>query len=596
MKITYRVKKASMSRNQPLSGVRVGNQPTPHQIEKRKQEKLKRFDPTRVILTSILLFMVEILVLYLLNVYPVRGSIDSLVSPSSQFPTIVYNTLKLDISDNVPETIRKELTNKLSELEFNGTKRFEFTSEQPDVVLSYSASKSDSAEILATQYLVPVGHLYWVRDSADKNAFEKDEILVPQENLELYSSVIQTFSPNSRIKGVEKFSDALKAQEKNFGITDFYDLRNDLKLLTLDGKYFFEDAPTGGIPYYFTLSGDSDAGKNLVKDRGAVMLPDDFQKDSILSVRMTGVTAITRGLGIKTNASGDPAYAARKIGSWLAKADLTHVSNEVSMVPGCVPSGGVSFCMVTSHLEALKKSGVNIVELTGNHNNDKGHTFNAASIKTYKDLGWDYFGGGTNATDAAKVLIKDVKGSKVAFVGYNYYDTVLRTFAIAGANRAGANSWSPEKIKADVEKARKEGADVVIVTFQYQECWSYSTTGATVQQCYGPIASPNQKIHFRQAVDLGADIVIGTQAHQPQSYEVYKGKVIYYGLGNLYFDQHQWLGTRQGLVLTHYLYKGKYLGTGITTTLYNTDLITYITTGEQRASLLRSLRDWRPKN
>ncbi|PIY17957.1 hypothetical protein COZ14_01440, partial [Candidatus Dojkabacteria bacterium CG_4_10_14_3_um_filter_Dojkabacteria_WS6_41_9] len=85
----------------------------------------------------------------------------------------------------------------------------------------------------------------------------------------------------------------------------------------LNGKYFFDNAPEGGIPYFLVLTGTSAKGKSIVKARANAVFPESFSKDSLMSLRMTGVTAITRGLGIKTNASGDPGYAARKIGDFL---------------------------------------------------------------------------------------------------------------------------------------------------------------------------------------------------------------------------------------------------------------------------------------
>ncbi|MCC7304484.1 CapA family protein [bacterium] len=597
MKITYRVSKSNLSKKQPLEGVRKGNQQTQEQITKAKETKLKKFDPTRVLLTTVLVFLVEILVLYLINFPIVRWSIDYITRPGSQLPTISYKTIRLQLASEIPETTRNEIQKKLESIEFNGTKRFTFVTENPEVTIKYSAEKQKNDLVLSQLYLVPVGHLYWIKDDISKTNVLQDEIIVPTGKRILYNEILSKYAGKEvKLREASDVSSTLKNQEKSFAMIDFFDLNGQYKLLKLDGKYFFEDAPNGGIPYYLVIHGDSVASKNIVAARAAAQFPESFSKDNLLSLRMTGVTAITRGLGIKTNASGDPAYASRKIGAFLSKADLTHVSNEISMVPHCAPAGGVSFCMVSSHIEALKKSGVDIVELTGNHNNDKGSTYNTATIQQYKNLGWSYFGGGLNAEDASKILYKEVKGTKIAFLGYNFYDTILGTGALAGKSRAGANSWSAEKITRDVAEARKNGADVVVVDFQYQECWSYTDTGATVQQCYGPITSPNQKKDFRQAVDAGADIVIGTQAHQPQTYEIYKGKSIFYGLGNLYFDQTQQLGTRQGLILTHYMYKGKYLGTGITTTIYDSDLLTYITTGNQRVSFLNSLKAWRPKN
>ena len=177
-----------------------------------------------------------------------------------------------------------------------------------------------------------------------------------------------------------------------------------------------------------------------------------------------------------------------------------------------------------------------------------------------------YFGGGLNDKDASKALVKEVKGSKVAFLGYNYYDTMLGTGALAGPDRAGANSFSYDKMKKDIANA-KQSADVVIVDFQFQECYSYPPNGGIYPICYKPLAYPDQKEVFRRAVEYGADIVVGAQAHQPQTYEIYKDKIIFYGLGNLFFDQIYWIGTRQGLVLSNYLYQGRVLQTRVSTTL-----------------------------
>ena len=65
-------------------------------------------------------------------------------------------------------------------------------------------------------------------------------------------------------------------------------------------------------------------------------------------------------------------------------------------------------------------------------------------------------------------------------------------------------------------------------------------------------------------------MVVGTSAHQPQTYELYNGKPIYYGLGNLFFDQTMWPDTAKGYVLTHYFRDGKLLQTRISPTIYDT--------------------------
>ena len=49
-------------------------------------------------------------------------------------------------------------------------------------------------------------------------------------------------------------------------------------------------------------------------------------------------------------------------------------------------------------------------------------------------------------------------------------------------------------------------------------------------------------------VDLGADVVLGSHPHVAQAVELYRGKPIFYSLGNFIFD-HEPEPTRQGLMV-----------------------------------------------
>ncbi len=62
-------------------------------------------------------------------------------------------------------------------------------------------------------------------------------------------------------------------------------------------------------------------------------------------------------------------------------------------------------------------------------------------------------------------------------------------------------------------------------------------------------ANDRQKRLARSLIDEGAEIVIGSHPHVVQEHEVYKGKHIYYSLGNLIFDQYFEDAVRSGLLL-----------------------------------------------
>jgi poly-gamma-glutamate capsule biosynthesis protein CapA/YwtB (metallophosphatase superfamily) len=86
-------------------------------------------------------------------------------------------------------------------------------------------------------------------------------------------------------------------------------------------------------------------------------------------------------------------------------------------------------------------------------------------------------------------------------------------------------------------------------------------------------------------------MVVGTSAHQPQTYELYNKTPIYYGLGNIFFEQTSWPGTERSIVLTHYFNAGKLLQTKITPTRYDDALQTRLMNEEEANYLLTRLYD-----
>jgi hypothetical protein len=351
-----------------------------------------------------------------------------------------------------------------------------------------------------------------------------------------------------------------------------------VKLLSFETKYYLDNFNSGAIFRSATFSGKSASNLNDLK------LNSLLNKDTTLKINQTGVTALTREMQNKLNTVNDPLYFSKNIGEFLADADITHVSNEVSFKEGCTYSRTL-FCSDPRFIETLKASGVDLVEITGNHNNDVGSQYNTDTINQYRSLGWQVVGGGLNTADAAKFFIADQKQSKVAILAYNYPDSPTGT-AIAGETTAGANSFDFDRIKTEIESAKKQ-SNFVIVDVQFWECYAYPEGYIEYPECDLPIGQ--QESVFKQLVDLGADMVVGTSAHQPQIYEMYNEKPIYYGLGNLYFDQTQWPGTERGIVLTHYFQAGKLIQTKLSPTEYDEAFQTSLMDVEESELLLTRL-------
>lgn len=336
------------------------------------------------------------------------------------------------------------------------------------------------------------------------------------------------------------------------------------QMTSLDGYYFLDYLDRGAEFRILELEGEE---ADIVRAKLSG-LDQSWQKERLLSIAQTGVTALARALTLQLEAGVSPLNFAAEVKSVLAVHDLTHVSNEVSFADRCPGSRtSMSLCADWQMLEVLKAIGTDIVALTGNHNNDYGPEANLATIDKYHQLGWQTFGGGKNATLAARPLELDLKSTKITWLGLNHSTSTKNNGQGATDDRPGANVYDPKLTETQIKQAKAAGR-FVIAEVQYFECNEYVFT-AENQICDNPI--PNQQSFFRQLVDWGADLVVGTQAHQPQIFENYQGKWIFYGLGNLFFDQSAWPGTSRSLVLSHYFYDGHYFQTRVRPTRYQTD-------------------------
>lgn len=449
-----------------------------------------------------------------------------------------------------------------------------------NVGVTTSTETAQASSVLSVY--VPVTAFYSTRQSISQNELSSIDVYIPENTDDIVKNALaQTLGLNSD-ELIPLTASVSEISDTAIAFVPPSELNTNIKLLTFGDKYYLDNFTSGGV---FRQAGFTGEDASSLNNLAINTLPG---KDQTLKVNMSGVTALTRGMINKLAAVGNANYFSEKIGPFLADADITHVSNEVSFQAGCAYSYSV-FCSPPEMIEALKSSGVDLVEITGNHNNDVGSQYNTDTINQYHDLGWGTFGGGLNAEEAAKPYVTDKKGNKVAFLGYNFADAP-GSGAIASADKAGANGWEAEKVRSDIAAAKQQ-ADFVIVDIQYWECYSYPDGYIEYPECDSPIGQ--QASTFRQAADFGADMVIGSSAHQPQTYEIYNEVPIYYGLGNLYFDQTQWPGTERGIILTHYFQDGKLVQTKLTPTVYDNAYQTQVMNNEDAAYLLDRLKNAR---
>jgi Bacterial capsule synthesis protein PGA_cap len=353
------------------------------------------------------------------------------------------------------------------------------------------------------------------------------------------------------------------ARPASLAVVPFEQLDARLKVLAVDGLHLFDKhADVSGYPL-------------LV---GAKTTNRDVKKMTV--VAMTGVTALVRGTAVMMEKKGIT-YPGEKIRDWLYTADIAHISNEVSFWDKCPRptfNDGVTMCSNPKYLELLQYVGTDVIELTGNHLWDRGWQQLASTLDVYDSLDWPYFGGGRTEKDALRPVKYEINGSKIAFVGCNWFGSNWATETRPGSARCGARGRAGlEYIIPLIQQLKAEGF-MVIVGLQYAEYYEYA-------------AKPGQLKDFHALRDAGAVVVNGSQGHHAQGFDVDARGFVHYGVGNLFFGDQAGDGPKQSMVDRHVFYDNRYLGVDVKTAFIRDFSQPQPMTPKERGALLRKLFD-----
>ncbi|MBP8082533.1 MAG: CapA family protein [Spirochaetes bacterium] len=360
------------------------------------------------------------------------------------------------------------------------------------------------------------------------------------------NSVIKIFVDKGISSFLRKEYPQLKFTECDLFSAGDYSKKNFLGICSLEALspccktlYVESSLPWGRIDSDYALSSPSDYPLRR-------SYAPSWSDSEHVSVIQTGVTAMTRAFIPAVDKGNDVCEPVKETWRITSEADISITSNEVSFDENCsypFPNR-MKFCSPYRYFEILKKSGFNMIELTGNHNNDYGRDNSARTIELYKKNGINYFGGGLNEKEASDIKYINVKGRKFAFIGFNQWGPAE---AWASADQPGACRLSEEKYYAAVGEA-VANADFVFVSVQ----WGNEND---------PVPYPIQKEYFRKAADMGATIMVSSSSHRAMGLEFHSGKFISYGLGNFLFDQMQTVNHRRGMIARHHFYGKKHIST-----------------------------------
>ena len=178
----------------------------------------------------------------------------------------------------------------------------------------------------------------------------------------------------------------------------------------------------------------------------------------------------------------------------------------------------VNKCEERSYIEETFGKLPLAVNLANNHIADYGDVAFTKTVEFLKVNKIAYFGAGNKKNNFNNPAFVEFEGKKIALLGYS----CITTSAVFGEEKSnGSALLDQEKVLNDIELCR-DGSDYIIINLHWGD-----------ENVRYPKPDDIQKA--RMFIDAGADLIIGHHAHVIQSFEKYKGKYIFYGLGHFLF-------------------------------------------------------------
>jgi len=170
-------------------------------------------------------------------------------------------------------------------------------------------------------------------------------------------------------------------------------------------------------------------------------------------------------------------------------------------------------------IKYLNDAGFNMASLANNHIYDYGQEALENTLLELNKHGVSFIGGGKDFEDAYATKIINKNGIKIGFlaVAENEFGCLHEE-----QNRGGY-AWIFHPLIEDNIRALKSEVNFVVLI-----------SHAGVENVEFPIKEWRDR--YKRLCDVGIDVIIGHHPHVPQGYEKYKNSLIFYSLGNFYFD------------------------------------------------------------
>ena len=259
------------------------------------------------------------------------------------------------------------------------------------------------------------------------------------------------------------------------------------------------------------------------------------ERSAGITMAFVGDLMLADGPGKLIRAGKDPFIHVEPV---LKGADLRIGNLECVVSPKGSPEPKPWTFRAPQRALTLLKRHFSAVSLANNHTGDFGKAAFVDMLERLERAQMPYFGGGRHLRAAHEAFITEVRGKRIGILGYNGF--FPRSFE--ALDDTPGHAWLDEdQVVQDIRHAKETLRVDFLVVYPH---WGWE---------YQRLASKRQREMARLMIDSGADAVIGGHPHVTQDVETYRGKPVFYSLGNFVFDGFSDRDTTTGwIVLLHW--------------------------------------------
>ena len=261
------------------------------------------------------------------------------------------------------------------------------------------------------------------------------------------------------------------------------------------------------------------------------LLPANSQQ---LTVTLTGDILLDRGVRTVVEKQGIDQLFSTAIDSVLQASDVVIGNLECPATKVKAPVfKQYIFRAEPEWLASLQRHGFTHLNLANNHSIDQGRE---GLLDTYQNIlkaGMTPFGAGRNRQEAVQPVLLSETPRRVWLVAS--LQMALENYALL-PDKPCVSQQSIDSLCQRVAQLRSADPQCYIVVSLH---WGWENYVEVV---------PRQRYDAHQLIDAGADCLVCHHTHTRQPMETYRGKPVFYGLGNFIFDPQRDIN-RQGAIV-----------------------------------------------